>query len=177
MLPETPILDSEAAGAAPNATPIVEVMAMFEDMWRFDTPFFGDFAWVRGLLDDLASPAYGISDLRSVPRGTFPAVNVGETEDSVFVYAFLPGVDARSVDVSVEGSLLTLSGTREGPEAPRDATWYRNERFSGEFTRSFSLPETVDPDQVEARLKDGVLAVRMKKRAEMQPRRLEVKTA
>ena len=150
---------------------------MFEDLWRFETPFFGDSAWARGVLDELMSPASGISDLRSSPRGTFPAVNLGETEDAVFVYAFLPGVDAKSLDVSVEGSLLTLSGRRERPEVPEGAAWYRNERFTGDFSRSFSLPETVDPDHVEATLKNGVLTVRMTKRAEMQPRRLEVKTA
>lgn len=150
---------------------------MFEDLWRLDTPFFGDAAWVRGMLEDLMNPAAGIADLRSVPRGSFPVVNMGETEDAVFVYAFVPGVDAGSLDVSVEGSLLTLSGRREPPAAGDEAAWYRKERFAGEFSRSFSLPETVDPAQVEATLKNGVLAVRMQKRAEVQPRRLEIKTA
>lgn len=150
---------------------------MFEDLWRPDTPFFGDFAWVRGMLEDLMSPSAGIADVRAMPRGSFPVVNMGETEDSVFVYAFVPGVDADSLDVSVEGSLLTLSGKRAPPEVGKDAVWYRSERFAGEFTRSLSLPETVDPAQVEATLKNGVLVVRMRKRAEVQPRRLEIKTA
>lgn len=150
---------------------------MFEDLWRWDTPFFGDFAWVRGMLEDMMNPGAGIADVRSVPRGSFPVVNMGETPELVLVYAFVPGVSGDSLDVNVEGNLLTLSGKREPPQLGRDATWYRNERFAGEFSRSFSLPDTVDPDQVEAELKNGVLAIRMHKRAEVQPRRLEVKTA
>ncbi len=150
---------------------------MFEDLWRLDTPFFGDFAWARGLLEDLMEPAGGVIDVRSVPRGSFPVVNMGETDDSIYVYAFVPGVSGESLEVSVEGSLLTVSGKRELPPASDDVQWYRNERFAGEFTRSVSLPESVDPDHVEASLKNGVLTVRMAKRDEVRPRRLEVKIA
>ena len=150
---------------------------MFDDLWNWETPFLGDFPWARSLLEDLLSPAAGIADLRSVPRGSFPVVNIGETTDTVYVYAFLPGVDRDSLEVSVEGNLLMLSGKRDAPHTNEDVTWYRNERFAGEFTRSFALPETVDPDQVEATLRNGVLTVKLSKRAEMRPRRLEVKAA
>lgn len=150
---------------------------MFEDLWRLDRPLTGDFAWLRSLLDELTEPVGGISDVRAMPRTSFPVVNMGETEDAVFVYAFVPGVDGKSLDVDIEGNLLTLSGKRNAPENSEDVTWYRNERFAGEFTRSVSLPETVDPDQVEARLNNGVLSVQIRKRAEMKPRRLEIKTA
>lgn len=150
---------------------------MFDDLWTWETPFLGDFPWVRSLLEDLLSPAAGISELRSVPRGSFPVVNMGETTDTVIVYAFLPGVDRDSLEVSVEGNLLTISGRRDAPQTDKGVTWYRNERFAGEFTRSLALPDTVDPDQVEAILKNGVLTVKLRKRAEMRPRRLEVKAA
>ena len=150
---------------------------MFDDLWRWEAPFSGDFPLIRSLLEDLLSPAAEIADLRSVPRGSFPVVNVGETTDTVYVYAFLPGVARESLEVDVEGNLLTISGTREAPQTDDGVTWYRNERFAGEFTRSLSLPDTVDPDQVEATLKNGVLTVQLRKRAEMRPRRLEVKAA
>lgn len=150
---------------------------MFDDLWTWETPFPSDFPWVRSLLEDLWSPAAGIADLRSVPRSSFPVVNMGETTDTVYVYAFLPGVDRDSLEVNVEGNLLTITGKRDAPQTGEDVTWYRNERFAGEFTRSLSLPETVDPDQVEATLKNGVLTVQLRKRAEMRPRRLEVKAA
>lgn len=150
---------------------------MFDDLWTWETPFLGDFPWVRSLLEDLLSPAAGIADLRSVPHGSFPVVNLGETTDAVYVYAFLPGVARDSLEVNVEGNLLTISGTRDAPQTEEGVTWYRNERFAGEFTRSLALPDTVDPDQVEATLKNGVLTMQLRKRAEMRPRRLEVKAA
>jgi len=150
---------------------------MFDDLWTWETPFSGDFPLLRSLLEDLLSPAAGIADLRSVPRGSFPVVNVGETTDAVHVYAFLPGVARDSLEVNVEGNLLTISGTRDAPQTEEGVSWYRNERFAGEFTRSLALPDTVDPNQVEATLKNGVLTVQLRKRAEMRPRRLEVKAA
>lgn len=150
---------------------------MFEDLWRLDRPLTSDFAWLQSLLGEWMEPVGGISDVRAIPRTSFPVVNMGETEDAVFVYAFVPGVDGKSLELGIEGNLLTLSGTRNAPENGEEVTWYRNERFAGEFTRSVSLPETADPEQVEAKLNNGVLSVQIRKRAEMKPRRLKVKTA
>ena len=150
---------------------------MFEELWDLDRPSFSNFGLFRNLLDEMLEPVNWLSDVRAMPRTNFPAINMGDTEDAIFVYAFVPGVDRKSLEVSIEGNLLTLHGTREAPETNEDMTWYRNERFAGEFTRSVSLPETVDPDQVEASLRHGVLSVKIRKRAESKPRRLEVKAA
>lgn len=120
--------------------------------------------------------------------GTFPAVNVAESDVAVVVEAELPGLDAADVDISVSGDELVLKGSR--PDAPGSAsepgaatdgataevTWHRRERGSGAFERRIALPVAVDAARVEARLVDGVLTVTCPKAPECQPRKVEVRS-
>jgi HSP20 family protein len=117
-----------------------------------------------------AAPA----SLRAVGGSRFPAVNLGVTPESVEVYAFLPGIDPAALEVSVHQGLLVIAGERP-PASPEGATdVYQQERFSGEFRRTVSLPEDVDPERIEAIYRDGVLRVRAHKRQAAQPRRVSV---
>lgn len=118
------------------------------------------------------------------PRaGLFPAVTVRETDDAVTVEAELPGLDTADVEISVAGDELVLKGSRPAAGAETGngggtpAAWHRRERGSGTFDRRLVLPVAVDAARVEARLVDGVLAVRCPKAAECQPRKIEVRTA
>lgn len=151
---------------------------MFRNLARSDWTGFDDIHRLMRMMDDVMGD-FGFADIRSAPLGSFPKVNVGETADTVNVYAFAPGVDRNDLELSVEGNTLVIRGKRhldaEGTDERK--TWYRQERFTGEFTRAISLPETVDPDQIEARLKHGVLTVQLRKREEVQPRRIEIKAA
>lgn len=155
---------------------------MLGDFARFDWPAFGDTGRLMQMMDRMLEEArgdFGLSDIRSAPLGAFPRVNVGETADSINVYAFAPGIAREDLDLSVEGNTLIIQGRRK-QEAEGDGegrTWYRTERFHGDFTRAVSLPDSVDQDQIEARLKDGVLTVRLRKREAVQPRRIEIKAA
>src|SRR6202044_2796918 len=90
------------------------------------------------------------SGIRSAPRGSFPGVNVGQTPERVDVYLFAPGIDPKSLDVSIQQNLLTVSGRRD-LRIEEDADYYRQERFSGEFRRVISLSEDVDPERVQAK--------------------------
>jgi HSP20 family protein len=132
--------------------------------------------WLQQQLEDLVLPGAGAS-IRGLPRGTFPAVNVGSTPDSVEVVAFMPGIDPKAVDLSVERGLLTISGERTS-ELPQGgdgaAHTYAQERFAGKFRRVLSLPEDADPTKVEAKFRDGVLHVSMAKRESSKPRRISV---
>ena len=149
---------------------------MFGDMWRSPTSPYAELEWMRSLFDDLLEPA-GTADIRSVPRGSYPLVNIGATDDAVTVYVFAPGVDPASLQVDVEGTLLTVSGRREAPESGDAGTWYRRERFTGEFRRAIALPDGLDPELAEARMRNGVLELKLPKRAEMQRRRIQVRAA
>lgn len=124
-------------------------------------------------LESVFSASPWLSGIRSVRQGTFPPLNIGSSTDSIDVYLFAAGLDPASLDVSLQQNLLSISGERKG-ETPANATWYRRERFDGSFRRVLTLPEDVDPEQVEARYNDGVLHIRMGRREEVKPRRIEV---
>lgn len=149
---------------------------MYGDLWRFPTSPFGELERMRSLLDELFSDA-GIADIRSMPRGAFPTVNMGATDDAVTVYVFAPGVGPDGLEVDVEGNLLTLSGKREAAGDGGERDYYRRERFSGEFRRGITLPDGLDGDQAEARMRNGVLELKLPKRKEVQPRRISIKAA
>ena len=118
---------------------------------------------------DTVSPS-----IRGFGRG-YPALNVGTTPGSVEIYAFAPGIDPAKVDVNLEKGVLTIEGERAavvGGDAK--ATAHLNERFSGRFRRVVSLPDDVDPAAVDAKYRDGVLHVSVRRREAAQPRRIEV---
>ncbi|MCP1673268.1 HSP20 family protein [Natronocella acetinitrilica] len=150
---------------------------MFGQLTRFDGPLFNDLGRVLRLMDE-AFGDVGHNDLRSTPWGAFPGINVGETEDAVRVYAFVPGLSNADIELSVEDGTLFIHGRRDLSDHTETASgWYRRERFRGEFTRAVRLPETVDPDQVEAQLANGVLSIQLRKREEMRPRKIEIQAA
>lgn len=117
-----------------------------------------------------------VSNIRPVARGTFPAINLGSTATSVEVFAFVPGVDANSIDIQIDKNLLTLEGERklERPDSDEKTTVYAQERFSGKFKRVVTLPEDVDVNNVSATCKDGVLKISILRRAETLPKRIEI---
>jgi len=111
--------------------------------------------------------------IRSVSRGTFPPTNVGATSKSVDVYLFAPGIDPKGLDISIQQNLLLVSGQRRLP-VDEKATYYRQERFAGEFRRVITLPEDVDPDRVEAKYRDGVLQISLQRKEAVRPRQIQV---
>nr|CAA6829868.1 MAG: Molecular chaperone (small heat shock protein) [uncultured Thiotrichaceae bacterium] len=118
-----------------------------------------------------------VSNIRPVARGTFPAINLGSTPTSVEVYAFVPGVDASTLDIQMDKNLLTLQGERN-LDIPTDndaSTVYAQERFSGKFKRVITLPDDVDVNNVSATCKEGVLKISILRRKETLPTRIEIK--
>lgn len=123
--------------------------------------------------------------IRGVGRGGFPALNVGSTPQSVELYAFLPGLDPNAIEVNLERGVLTVAGERPdmtatGGNAGGSAgnagrsTVHINERFAGRFRKVVSLPEDADPDGVSAQYRDGVLHISVKRKQQVQPRRISV---
>lgn len=111
--------------------------------------------------------------IRGVARG-FPALNVGGTPRSVEIYAFASGLDPASIEVQIEKGVLTIAGERKLDEVPESATLHIDERFAGRFRRVISLPDDIDANTVEARYRDGVLHVSVRRKEEAQPRRITV---
>jgi HSP20 family protein len=104
----------------------------------------------------------------------YPAVDVLESKDSYLIRAELPGMKREDIHLEVKDGTLTLSGERKS-EKPADGVEYRHvERINAKFWRSFSLPEIVKTDGIEASYKDGVLDVRIPKLEEAKPRQIKI---
>jgi HSP20 family protein len=136
--------------------------SVFDELWRLQQE-------VDELFGSWSSPL----GIRSLPRGSFPAVNVGQTPERVDVYLFAPGIDPKSLDISMQQNLLTVSGKRE-LNAEEEASYYRQERFAGEFRRVISLPEDVDPERVQAKYVDGIVQIGIQRRESARPRQIEI---
>ena len=106
-----------------------------------------------------------------------PPVDVYETNDSIVLKADLPDVKKEEVDISVEGNVLTLRGERKREKEVKEKDFYRSERSYGAFSRSFTLPGSVDADKIEADFAGGVLKVTLPKREESKPKQIKVKVS
>ncbi len=141
--------------------------------WEPFTQMEAEFNRLRDEMDRLFRRFGGNGNLwrRAVE---FPAVDIWEDENDLFLEAELPGMELNDLEIYVtQGNQLTLKGKRTPPEV--EGTWHRRERGFGEFTRVISLPVDVDADKVEATLKHGVLTVRLPKVAEARVRKIPVK--
>ena len=103
-----------------------------------------------------------------------PRFDVKEAKDAYVIKADLPGVKQDGVEVSVNGSMLTVSGKREDEQRTEGKQYFTLERSYGTFSRSFSLPDTADAQNVSADLKDGVLVINVPKRPEAQPKKIAI---
>jgi HSP20 family protein len=113
---------------------------------------------------------------RGGPLGEFaPSFEVKETNDAFIFTADLPGVKQEDLEVSLTGNRLTVSGKRESEKRDEADTYYMYERSYGSFSRAFTLPREADVDQCDAQLRDGVLTLRLPKKSEAQPRRIDVR--
>jgi HSP20 family protein len=106
---------------------------------------------------------------------TFPAVNVWENKDEVFVEAELPGLKLEDLEILVNGgNQLTIKGERKQADIEK-GVWHRQERGTGAFVRVLTLPFTVDAEKVEARFENGVLRVQLAKHESAKARKITVK--
>jgi HSP20 family protein len=103
-----------------------------------------------------------------------PAADVEEYEDRFELYVDVPGVAAKDVEITLERGVLTLAGERKAERPDVQMTRHRRERGYGKFYRRFILPDTVNADRVEAKERNGVLAITIPKQAAAQPRRITV---
>src|SRR5687767_13550737 len=107
----------------------------------------------------------------NLQRGWMPAVDIYETENHEFVVkAELPQVRREDINLTFENNVLTIRGERKFDEEVKRDHYHRIERQYGAFTRSFTVPATVDAGRIAASFKDGVLTVRLPQREEMKPK-------
>lgn len=104
-----------------------------------------------------------------------PAFDVKETKDAYLFKADVPGMTEKDLEVTITGNRLTIGGKRDQENEEKNDRYYCYERSYGAFTRSFTLPDGADLDQLTARLERGVLDVVVPKRPEVQPKKIAVK--
>lgn len=104
-----------------------------------------------------------------------PALDLSETDDAVLVHVEVPGLDPKDIDISITGDVLTLRGEKKDETVEKGRNYHRVERRYGSFTRSLTLPAAVKADGIEAKAHNGVLEIRLPKKDEVKPRRVEVK--
>jgi len=103
-----------------------------------------------------------------------PSVDIYEQANTIVVKAELPGVDPKDIDIRVENNTLTLRGERKLDQEVKRDDYHRVERSYGQFSRSFTLPNTVNTEKIQAEYKDGVLKVALPKREEAKPKQIQV---
>jgi HSP20 family protein len=106
-----------------------------------------------------------------------PACDIYETENAIVLKAELPEVKTEDVKVTLENNLLTIRGERKLSAETKQENYHRVERSYGEFMRSFTLPNIVDPNKINAEFKEGLLQITMTKREEAKPKQVEVKVS
>ena len=142
------------------------------------TPQNQDLKTLQGQLSRFFEPfaRYATGDEDLVSGAWVPPVDVAETQEKIIVRAEVPGMRQQDIQLEFENGLLTIRGERT-IEKTEGTTWHRVERVYGNFSRSFTLPRTVDPEKIAASYREGVLEIEVPKREEAKPKqiRIEVK--
>ncbi len=103
-----------------------------------------------------------------------PPVDIYEDDHKLTFKVEVPGIDERDIKVEIGSNVLTVHGERKLEKDIKEENFRRMERHYGAFSRSFTLPSTVDPQKIEANYAHGVLAIQMPKRAEARPKQIKV---
>ena len=107
----------------------------------------------------------------------YPLVNLSEDDGNLYIEALAPGVDPKSLDVSVVRGVLTIKGEKPGLEQVTAEAYHRNERAAGRFTRAIDLPVEVDATRVQAEYRNGLLVVTLPKAEVAKPKQVQVNVA
>ena len=139
---------------------------------------FREFATLQDRMNRLFGNVYLRDEDVTAPGQWMPPVDIFETDShDLVVKAELPDMTREDIEVTVENNTLTLKGTKKFPNEVKEDQYRRIERSYGTFSRSFTLPTTVDPSKVSAEYKNGVLTVKLPFREEARPRTINVEVA
>src|SRR5579872_3939262 len=137
---------------------------------------FREFSTLQDRINRVFRDSYSAADRDdSLTTSSFaPAVDVYEDEHQVTLKIEVPGIDEKDIDVRVENNVLTVHGERKFEKEEKEENFRRVERQYGSFTRSFTLPTTVDAEKVSAAYDKGILKISLAKKAEAKPKQIKV---
>ena len=171
---ELPVKQEKAEPASTR-----EAWQPFESLRNEVNRLFDDFG--LGAWQPFRRPLFQTEPLfrRGLTRATMPAVDVIESEKAFEITAELPGMDEKNIEVKVANGSLIIRGEKQEEKEEKKKDYYLHERHFGSFERSFELPDSVDPNKIDATFKKGVLTVTLPKKAEAQKpaKKIEVKAA
>ena len=137
---------------------------------------FREFVTLQDRMNRLVRDSFGNEGREeALTTATFaPAVDVYEDEHNVTLKIEVPGIEEKDIDVRIENNTLTVHGERKFEKEEKEENVRRVERQYGSFTRTFTLPQTVDQDSVQADYDKGVLKIKLAKKAEAKPKQIKV---
>lgn len=130
-------------------------------------------------IDRFMEQVFGASPFSRASQGTakrYPDVDIHETSDAYHIEAGLPGFEEKDIELSVDGGVLTVKSRKveEAEKKDEGRNYILRERFIGDFSRSFKLPENADCEAITASFNNGLLSLEVKKRAEAQKRVISI---
>jgi HSP20 family protein len=156
-------------------------------MSRMPFDFLEDMSRMRGEIDRIlggdrfpswTSPFSRISFLPGQASRTYPLINVSEDHDHIYVDALAPGIDPSTLNVSVAGDQLAISGEKKAlPKSAKPELVHRSERSAGQFSRTLSLPYDVEGEKVKANYENGVLKIVLPKIEAAKPKKIQVQVS
>jgi HSP20 family protein len=137
---------------------------------------FREFSTLQDRLNRLFRESYGPEGREEslTTTGFAPPVDVYEDEHNVTLKIEVPGIDEKDIEVRIENNVLTVHGERKFEKEEKEENFRRVERQYGSFTRTFTLPTTVDAEKVSAHYDKGILKVALPKKAEAKPKQIKV---
>lgn len=140
--------------------------------WRPRSPF-SELERMRQQMDRLMD-ALSPDTFAARPAGVYPLINLTEDRENYYLRAELPGVKADDLDIQVVRRKVSISGKRTFSEENKEVRYHRREREAGTFSRVIGLPGDIDPEKVNASLKNGILTVVVSKAEAAKPRQITV---
>ena len=135
---------------------------------------FREFTTLQDRMNRLFRDNYGEGQEALSTSAFAPPVDVYEDEHNVSLMIEVPGIDEKDIDVQIENNLLTVHCERKFEKEEKEENFRRVERQYGSFTRSFTLPTTVNADQAQAHYDKGILKIQLAKKAEAKPKQIKV---
>jgi HSP20 family protein len=136
---------------------------------------FREFTTLQDRMNRLFRDSYGDGRDEALTTSNFaPPVDVYEDEHNITLKIEVPGIEEKDIDVRIENNTLTVHGERKFEKEEKEENFRRVERQYGSFTRSFTLPNTVDAEKIEAHYEKGILKVLLAKKAEAKPKQIKV---
>lgn len=125
-------------------------------------------------INDFYSPA--ISSFQRIKEELSPRINISETDSDYYIDVELPGIDRKDIELKLDNNILTIKGIKEEKSEIKERNYYTRESYYGTFQRSISIPSSMHADDIEAKLENGILHIKIAKKQQENVKKIEIKS-